>query len=231
MQNVTIALVEFQNSGNIGAVARSMKNFGFKNLILINPQCDHLNKEAKDRASHAKEILDNAKIIKQIKDINADYFVGTTAMLGSEYNIPRSPLKPEELKKVLPKNDIVLLIGRESSGLSNEEISLCDFVVTIPTSKEYPTLNAAHATTILLYEISKSATNKIGDQIRVAEKKDKEIALELANKSLDQLKFATEEKKNTQKLLWKKIIGKAFLTKREIFALCGFFKKIIALKK
>jgi len=227
MKNVSVVLLEFQNSGNIGAVARSMKNFNLTNLILINPKCDHLEKEGMDRATHAKDILKKAKVLKNIKELKTDYIVGSTAKLGSEYNIPRSPLTPKELSKVLPKNKVAIIIGRESSGLTNEEVSMCDFIVTIPSSKEYPTMNASHAATIIFYELFQELEkNKVGEHIRAAGKKDKEVALQLANEALDRLEFATEEKKKTQKTLWKKILGKSFLTKREIFAVCGFFKKI-----
>ncbi|MFH1456264.1 MAG: TrmJ/YjtD family RNA methyltransferase [archaeon] len=227
MKNVFVVLLEFQNSGNIGAIARSMKNFNLTNLILINPKCNHLEKEGLDRATHAKDVLKKAKVLKYIKELETDYIVGSTAKLGSEYNIPRSPLTPKEFSKVLPKNKVAIMIGRENSGLTNEEVSMCDFIVSIPTSKDYPTMNASHAATIIFYELFQELEkNKVGKHIRVAEKKDKEVALQLANEALDRLKFSTEEKKNTQKTLWKKIIGKSFLTKREIFALYGFFKKI-----
>jgi len=60
----------------------------------------------------------------------------------------------------------------------------------------------------------------------MAEKKDKKILLKLINQSLNKLKFSTKDKKETQKKLWKRIIGKSYLTKREFQAMCGFFKKI-----
>ena len=59
---ISTILIEPETPGNIGAIARSMKNFDLKNLILINPKCGHLDKEALDRATHAKEILKNAII-------------------------------------------------------------------------------------------------------------------------------------------------------------------------
>ena len=92
---IYIVLIEPEIEGNIGAIARSMKNFGLKNLILINPKADHTSDEARCRAKHAQDILDNIKI----KDISflktMDNVFGTTAKLGTEYNIPRTPITPE----------------------------------------------------------------------------------------------------------------------------------------
>ena len=111
---LTVILVEPETSGNIGAIARVMKNFDLFKLILINPKCDYLNKEALDRATHAKEILIKAKIIKSLEEINHKFLIGTTSVLGNDYNITRDCLNISDI--TLPKNS-ALLLGRESSGL------------------------------------------------------------------------------------------------------------------
>jgi TrmH family RNA methyltransferase len=119
-----------------------------------------------------------------------------------------------------------IVFGREGTGLSNKEVEMCDFVVTIPTSVKYPSMNLSHAATIIFYEIFKAhGTGKIGEQIKIADKKTKEHLLKLINKRLDSMEFATPSKKKTQQVIWKKIIGKSFLSRREAFALMGFFKK------
>ena len=151
---IEVVFVEPETSGNVGALARVMKNFGFKKLTLINPQCK-IDQDARNRAKHANDILDKVKVIKSIKSIKADIIIGTTAKLGTDYNISRTPLTPKEFaeKASKVKNKVAILIGRESKGLLNEEIKLCDFIVSIPASKQYPTLNAVHAATCLLYEL------------------------------------------------------------------------------
>ncbi|MEM4267191.1 MAG: TrmH family RNA methyltransferase, partial [Candidatus Nanoarchaeia archaeon] len=191
-----------------------------------NPKCDHLSKEALDRASHAKEILKKAEIMSfsdLVKEF--DYVVGTSAVVGTDYNIPRSPLTPDKLR--LPNKDVVVVFGREDHGLANDEILKCDFVVTIPASKKYASMNISHAAAIIFYEIfKKSREEKISSHIVFASRRDKDILLKLIYSSLDRLDFSTKKKKETQKKVWKRLIGKAFLTKREIFALCGYFRKI-----
>ncbi len=223
---IYVALVESKTPGNIGAVARCMKNFNLDKLILVNPKCNHLCKEALDRASHAKDILKNAKTMN-FEELTEkfDYLVGTSSIVGTDYNIPRSPLTPDKLK--LPNKKIVIIFGREDSGLHNDEILKCDFIVTIPTSKKYAAMNLSHSAAVIFYEIFKNMkAEKINSDIAFASKKDKDVLLGIINSSLDKLEFSTKKKKETQRKIWKRLIGKAFLTRREIFALCGYFRKI-----
>jgi len=223
---ISVALMKPINPGNVGAIARAMKNFELKNLILINPKCSPKHKEAVKRAKHAQEILKKAKIVKNFSYLKRfDYIIGTTSNVGStDYNIPRLPVKPEELR--IENKNSVLLFGREDSGLTNEEIMKCDFIVSIPASKKYPVLNISHAATIIFYEMFKHKEENSHSHIRMAEGKDKDLLLKLVNQSLNRLRFSTPDKKETQKRLWKRVIGKSFLTKREFQAMCGFFKKI-----
>lgn len=226
---IQIVFVEPENPGNIGALARVMKNFGFKQLILVNPQCNHLAQDARNRAKHANDVLNNALVVDSLGDLDADYIVGSTAKLGTDYNIPRSPLTPADFaKKVIKiKNNIALLIGREGKGLYNEEIALCDFIVNIPSSKTYPTLNAVHAATILLYELFIERNKEsVHDKFKAASKQDKDQVLKVLDSALENMDFATKEKEETQRIVWKKLLGKSMLTKREAFALMGFLKKV-----
>lgn len=229
---ISIVLMEPKLSANVGAVARVMKNFNFNDLILINPKCNHLSQTARNRAKHANELLKKAKIKKSSYLKQFDYLIATTAVLGTDYNIPRSPITAEQLAKKLSKIDIKklkvgILIGREGPGLTNKEILKADFIVTIPTSPKYKTMNISHAVAVILYEIFKLAKEKkINEHIIFASKKEKEIILKKINNILNKLEFTTKEKKQTQKKVWKRLIGKSFLTKREAFALIGFLRKL-----
>jgi len=221
---IAIILIEPENPGNIGAVARVMKNFGFSSLILVNPKCK-IDQEARNRAKWANDILKKAKIVKKMPKMHT--LVATTSQLGTDYNIPRSPITPEQLaEKINVNKKIGIVFGREGSGLNNKEIEACDFVVTIPNHKKYPTMNLSHSVAVILYELFKGNQERIGEQIKIADKKDKEHLLKLINSKLDKMEFATASKRKTQKIIWKRIIGKSFLTKREAFALMGFFKKL-----
>jgi tRNA/rRNA methyltransferase len=233
---IQIIFLEPSHPGNIGAIARSMKNFGLDKLVLIDPRCK-IDQEAKNRAKHAQEVLKNAKTFKSLlhmrEKLKLDYLVGTTAAMGRDYNIPRIPITPEQFamkaKEIGDRLNIGLIIGREGDGLTNEEILECDFVVSIPAYKEYPTLNASHAASIIFYELFKHLSIKSKNQvghIKLATEKDKEILMKEINDKIKNIKFATESKRETQRRLWKRLIGKSFLSKREAQALIGFLKKL-----
>ncbi len=226
---ISVILIEPEHSLNVGAVARAMANFDFPELVLINPKCNHLDNEAILRGKHsALKILKNAKVKNFSYLKSFDYLIGTTAKIGTDYNIPRSPLSPEELaEKVKVNKKIGLIFGREGIGLRNKEVEMCDFIVTIPTSKNYETMNVSHAVAIVLYEIyKKKGSNRVTEKILFAGKREKEAFLKNVSKVLDRMEFSTKEKRQTQKTLWKRLLGKAMLTKRELNALFGFLKKI-----
>lgn len=212
-----IILTEIENEGNLGAVARVMANFDCKELYLLRPRCS-LTEEVRKRAKHAAHIIDNAKIIDDVSGF--DTLIATTAKVGTDYNMPRTPITPEELAEK-DLGNAALWIGREGDGLTNEEIRKADFTVTIPSSKDYPTLNISHAVGILLYEIFKDRENVMSHIKRISRKEKEELLKEIY-KTLDKFEG---DKKETQKILWKRLINKADLTRREAYALFGYFKK------
>lgn len=233
---ITIVLLRTEKGSNLGLIVRAMKNFGLNNLVLIDSKVKKTSKDAVRYSKHALDILKKAKIKNSQYLKRFDYLIGTTAMLGTDYNIPRSPLTPEQLcskKEIYPKKSkIAILFGPEGHGLSNKEINLCDFIVSIPSSKKYPTLNISNAASIIFYEIFKNQkTENIISHINLATQVEKKIALKKINQILNNMEFSTKQKKQTQKTLWKRIIGKSFLTKRESYALIGFWKKVNGLIK
>jgi len=161
--NISVVFVEPETPGNIGFIARTMKNFGLKKLILINP-CE-LDEEAYLYAMHATDILENSITFKSLNDmldkLPVDFLVGTTGIPGGSYKLERLPLRPEQFAKALNTNaKIAILFGREGNGLTNEEILECDIIVSIPTSQEYPIMNVSHAAAIIFYEIFKEREYK-----------------------------------------------------------------------
>jgi tRNA/rRNA methyltransferase len=220
---IEIILVEPENPGNVGAVARVMKNFGFDSLVLINPKINHLCTEARNRAKHAQDVLEKAIVTDWSHVKQLDLKVATTARVGTVYNINRASLTPHELRDKLNKGKIGLIFGREGTGLLNKEIAECDFTVTIPTAK-YGSLNLSHAVAVMLYEISKGQHAKKGSV--PASPKEKEVLFSLIDDAVNKMGFGTKEKMDTQIKTWKRVIGKSMLTKREFFVLAGFFRKL-----
>ena len=228
---ITVVLVKPQNENNIGFIARAMANFDLNKLILIESLADHLGKEAILTSKHASKIIEKAKVekysyFKKLKK-EFDLIVGTTAVLGSDYNIPRIPLEPEELAKKIENQKTAIVFGNEASGLSNDEIKLCDFLITIPTSRKYSTMNISHAASIIFYELYKeSGKNKINSHIKKASPKEREVMLNKLDNIMKKLDFSTDEKIKTQEKTWKNVFEKSMMSKREAFAVIGLLKKI-----
>jgi len=232
---IYVILLEPEHPGNVGAIARVMKNFEFSKMVLVHPHCDHLSPEARNRAKHANDVLENAEVNEFFVVDDYDYLVATTARLGTDYNIPRSPLLPDELAAKIKDIDyskkIGIVIGREGHGMFNEEIEKCDFVVTIPSTREYSTLNVSHAVAIILYEIYKAiGQNKVMAHINPIGKSEKDQITKMFNEVFDLINWNTPEKKETQQTLWKKIIGKAMLTRREAYGVMGLLRKVMQMQ-
>ncbi len=240
MINITVILIEPENPGNTGAICRAMKNFDFEKLILVAPTFKTSSQDLKNRAKWANDLVDKIELIPKYTPLTLkklrkkfDYLIATTARIGRDYNVLRSPITPEQLAQTLSeikiKKDleIAIVMGREGSGLNNEELSIMDFTVTIPTSKKYGTMNVSHATTIILYEIFKKISEEnIVSHITPITKIEKDQILKILDDSMNNMHFLNESKKDTQRTVWKKMVNKSFLSKREAYALMGFLKKI-----
>lgn len=152
MKNISIILVGTQSSGNIGAVARCMMNTGFSDLRLVNPEVHHLNRECLDRAMTAEPIVKKAQVFLTLKEAVSDCHkvVGTSG----KTRVGRMEWRtPKEFAEKISTEKTALVFGKEESGLTNEELLLCDQVIAIPTSSDLPSLNLSHAVLIILYEI------------------------------------------------------------------------------
>ncbi|MFX1278256.1 MAG: RNA methyltransferase, partial [Promethearchaeota archaeon] len=167
----TVVLVKPEHAGNIGAIARVMKNFNFEKLIIFNPIESKKNiysYETQGFAMHGKDILMNAilkEVINQDNHLSEfkkllaqfDLIIATTARGKRNSNIKRLAIFPMDLSLPISSKplNIAILFGRESRGLTNEEISLADIILRIPTGTGYPALNISHASAVILYELFK----------------------------------------------------------------------------
>ena len=229
--SIAVALMEPEYPDNLGYIARAMKNFDFNKLILINPKAKKDSVNAFMKAKYAKDVLEKAIIMRDMQELKQhfDYVIGTTAVLGTDYNIPRLPLSPETFAEKIAgiRGNICILLGRDGSGLTNKEIGQCDFLVTIPTSRKYKTLNIAHAAAIIFYEIAKrSNAETITSHIKPITAKEKEVIMKLVDEVIASKRFVTEERKKTQRDMWQRLLGKSLLTRREAFCLMGFLRKM-----
>lgn len=156
--NVSFVLVEPKESGNIGAVARAIKNMGFTNLSLVNPPVP-MSDEARWFACNALDVLESAESFSSVAEAIKDktLVVGTTRRVGKRRGMIL-PVEPaaERILEIARNNSVAVLFGREAKGLLNEEVEECGFLITIPSSKIQPSLNLSHAVLITAYELSKA---------------------------------------------------------------------------
>ncbi len=157
---IRIVLMETSHPGNIGAVARAMKNMGLCELHLVNPR-EFPHPEAIARASGADDVLDNAVVHADMPSAvaNCGLVIGTSAR---QRHIPFVPVEPREcaqlvVNKAREGNAVALVFGTERTGLTNTELALCGHLVTIPTSDVYSSLNIAMAVQIIAYELRLAA--------------------------------------------------------------------------
>ncbi|MBI4017423.1 MAG: hypothetical protein HY366_00570 [Candidatus Aenigmarchaeota archaeon] len=146
-EGVDIVLMKPQNPGNVGAVARAMKNFGFARLVIVEP-CDLT--DARIQAKHAYDVVQNAHVLNDFDARKYDYVIGTTGIVGAD----RPCITPEELKGIVPRGRTALLFGNEGAGLSKRELDMCDALVHIPTARAYAVMNVSHAAAIVMYALA-----------------------------------------------------------------------------
>jgi tRNA/rRNA methyltransferase/tRNA (cytidine32/uridine32-2'-O)-methyltransferase len=152
---VKVVLVEPQHPGNIGAVARAMKNMCLTELVLVSPQ-NFPSPVATARASGADDLLQSATVVSTLDEAleSCRLVLGTTARpreLRSKVVNPR--VAARQLVEHGQNADVAILFGRENSGLTNEELERCQSIVGIPANPEYSSLNIAAAAQVLCYEI------------------------------------------------------------------------------
>lgn len=162
---VFVVLMEPEIQGNVGAVARSMRNFGFHNLRIIAEKGYEFEDEALARSKHAKSVLLDSEVFPDwdscMHDISLVIGSSGKRELGEKVAF-RHFVMPEELaERTLNLNGtIAIVFGREGVGMTTDELQLCDILVTIPTWEGYPILNLSHAVTILLYEMHRALTTQ-----------------------------------------------------------------------
>ncbi|MCV6604955.1 MAG: tRNA (cytosine(32)/uridine(32)-2'-O)-methyltransferase TrmJ, partial [Porticoccaceae bacterium] len=145
--------------GNIGGVARAMKNMGLEKLYLVEPK-EFPSHRAFQRAANALDILDNAVIVNTLDEalVDCGLVVGTSAR---SRGIPWPMLNPRECgEKAVSEateHEVALVFGREDRGLTNEELQRCTYHVHIPTNPDYSSLNLAAAVQVFTYETRMAA--------------------------------------------------------------------------
>lgn len=158
--NIHIIMVGTTHPGNIGGVARAMKNMGLSRLSLVAPEAPFPHAKARARASGAVNVLEGTQVFATLEEAIADcsLVIGASARMRT---LPWPVVDPREcasrVVNVDTTSEVAIVLGRENSGLTNEELELCQLLVTIPTNPDFSSLNIAAAAQVLCYEIRLAA--------------------------------------------------------------------------
>ncbi len=221
---IRVVLVEPMYQGNVGSVARAMKNFGYADLVLVNP-CK-LEGQARAMASHARDVLEGARVTPTLDEAvkGANLLIGTTGVVslkaGEHIRLPLYTAR--ELKEKLKgySGTVAILFGREDSGFRNDELKSFDMLITVPTSEIYPIMNISHAVAVVLYELSELE----GGNSPLAEGFDLQLLYEHLEELLEEIDYPPHKKDKTF-LMLRRIFGRAGLTPREVQTLRGIIRK------
>ncbi|MFX1486847.1 MAG: RNA methyltransferase [Promethearchaeota archaeon] len=228
LSNIVIIFLGAENEGNIGAIARAMKNFDLNKLVLVDSKVE-IGDIARMMAMHGEDVLNKTRNVSSLEEAtkDADFIIGTTAISGGDYNILRVSVPPEDMGDIVGiRGKICIIFGRESRGLSNEELDRCDSIITVPSSSKYPTLNVAQAATIVFYELFKAVRSHRHIKYREADRIEKEKLVDYFKELLRRTSYPVR-KQYIALRIFRSILGRSFISGRESHTLMGVFRRAL----
>ena len=200
-------LVKPQLGENIGACARSMKNFGFTNLNIVSPKFVFPNHKTKATSVGAYDVIDNAKVFNNTEEAIKKFDI-IISFSARKRDINKKHITMSDFYKILnseKSGKFGLMFGPEASGLSNKDLSYSNFILQIPTSKKFKSLNLSHSVTIICFEIfrflKKNLFNKKGKKIKVSSKSNIISLINHLTKLLESKEFFNPKEKKQSMLL------------------------------
>lgn len=228
-----VVLVRPEVAANIGATARAMRNFGLRQLVLVDPVADHLDLQARRLSTHGEAILDTANVVPDLPSAVTDcvYVAATSARVGGLYrddDRDRPDAVFPRIVEMLGTGPAAIVFGPEPSGLTNAEISLCRALIRLPADRDYPVLNLAQAVVICLYELFRHSQRNIErDPVELpAPYEVQERMYAHLRTALEQIHFLYGDKAEPLMHGIRRLIGKAAPTEMEIGILHGWARQM-----
>jgi len=229
LDSITFVLVEPAQPGNVGSVARAMRNMGLKNLTLVNPP-DHKSGDARKMAVGSGDILYGARVCTSLQEALADVklAVATTHRPRRNDHVLIGPQEVARQVLALPEGDqAAIVFGREEHGLTNEEIQLCQMAGRIASAATYPSLNLSQAALIIGYELYRAAENppERGD-LDLASHQQIESLFDHIERSLDGLGFNHLNRPRSFMRSLRRTLGRIPMERRDAATLHRVFRQI-----
>jgi tRNA/rRNA methyltransferase len=232
--NCRVVLVRPQIAGNLGATARVMRNLGLSELVLVAPEADPHDRQARQLATHGEAILHRARIVAELGEAVADCVLvaGTSARIGGPFR--RQPAgTPDAIMphvvEAAAQGPAALVFGPEPNGLSNTEVTRCHYLIHIPTDPGYPSLNLAQAAAICLYELRRAWLKRAEPSPAVAPPApfaDQERLFAHLRTALEEIHFLYGDNVDTLMHALRHLLGRAQPTAMEIDVLHGLARQI-----
>lgn len=235
LSNIRVVLVGSQEPMNVGAAARAMQNFAISNLCLVSPEprvqrdLEHhpSGSMAYRLAVHAEDILQNMRIFPSLEEAVADchMVIGTTVRPRDLYTGPVLTPKPMalEVARFAPTAKVALVFGRETAGLTTDELDLSHIIVRIPTSPKQSSLNLAQAVLLLCYELYGAIQSPPEPaQIELAERHKIKLLFDDVRTYLLEIGFTDDKRLPYAVRRFRKILHKSHLSEGEVQFLRGF---------
>jgi tRNA/rRNA methyltransferase len=227
-ERVRVVLVRPKSSGNVGSVARAMKNTGVSDLRLVAPR-RYRESAAKKMAVHASDIVACAARVGSLREAVSDcaWVVGTTCRAGSYRRRTLTPREAAaEVVQVSSHDPVALVFGPEDHGLANDDLKLCHELVTVPAHSAYPSLNLSHAVFVCLYElfVARHPVSAPGPALATAERLER--MYEELGRALLRIGFLHGANPEHIMFTVRRIFGRARLDAREAAIWLGIARQI-----
>ncbi len=228
-ERISIVLVEPQSPGNVGMVCRAMKNMGLSKLRLVKG-CSISHPDAYKFAVSARDLLDEAQVFGSLEDALADHEI-TVATTRRHGKYRKEIFSPRQIAcnvlSDIGANRAALVFGREDNGLTTDELALCRWHATIPTSSEYGSLNLAQAVLIFCYELFQGSRDVVPEERRsVATAMEMESLYRHMERTLLGIGFLNPENPAHLMRSLRRIFARSAPDSREVAILRGMMSQI-----
>jgi tRNA/rRNA methyltransferase len=226
--HLRVVLVRARNPLNIGAAARAMSNFGFTDLRLVSPWEPSFRGAVS--AVGASEVMQSAQLCESVAEAVADcvLVVGTTAVGARELQHPLHDLAEavELMRQPLISAPVALLFGSEKSGLSNEELSHCHWLLRIPTREAHISMNLGQAVAICVYELARRHADPLPEsEPAMAPAEDMERITKMLFEALCESGYTPVDAAELERT--RRLVRRMGLDKEDAWALQGMLRKIL----
>ncbi len=231
LDRIQIVLVETQDAANIGAVCRAMKTMGISRLAIVSGESYDIDR-IKTLSLHAYDLYENHRRFDTLEEALKDSTLSAGATRRRGKFRKYFSLYPEQFAQKVEESGseglVSIVFGRESSGLSDEELAACDLALNIPSSPAFPSLNLSQAVQVITYTLFRTLTPKAG-YLPIDRERLDGVTGTIAD-SFEQIDFYKQDEQEEVRRFFRDILGRAALSEAEAARVEKMFTKMARIK-